>query len=186
MISLYIDLDGVLCNFVKGCFDLFEEEFIPERWPDGEWEIGKVLGISKNHFWRIIDGGGHDFWANLEPLPWFDELVQLSNSIDPNFHLLTSPSRNPNCSKGKMIWIQKHFGWDFRRFILASAKSKHHCSGPNRILIDDKPSNIEDWIAAGGTGILFPTVWNTPFDQIPHDSKIVEHISEKIRGINLT
>jgi 5'(3')-deoxyribonucleotidase len=183
--KVYLDQDGPIANFVKGAFDLFDKE-VPDVWPQNEWNIENIIGVSKKDFWKKIDNAGYSFWANLEKPSYFNDLIKLVNDIDPKFHIITSPARNPDSVKGKMIWLQNSFSWNFRRFIFISSESKHHFAGPDRILIDDKPSNIEEWIAAGGTGILFPAVWNTPFDQIPHDSKIVDHIFEKIQRINLT
>ena len=38
--------------------------------------------------------------------------------------------------------------------ILANAEDKQNYSSPNSILIDDRPSNIEQWRNKGGIGIL--------------------------------
>jgi 5'(3')-deoxyribonucleotidase len=174
---VYCDLDGPLVNFVKGAFDLFNQE-VPEVWPENEWNIENILGVSKKEFWKFIDNAGHHFWANLEPTPYFNDLIKLVSDIDPEFHIITSPARNPDSVKGKMIWMQRNLSWSFRRFIFISSESKHHFAGPGRILIDDKPSNIDQWTKAGGNSVLFPCPWNST--EIPEDSRMVEYISSQI------
>ncbi len=41
-----------------------------------------------------------------------------------------------------------------QKLILHSAEQKQEFANPNAILIDDRPSNIEQWRAKGGIGIL--------------------------------
>lgn len=175
--KVYLDQDGPIANFVKGAFDLFDQK-VPDLWPENEWNIENILGVSKKELWKKIDNAGHHFWANLEPTQYFNDLIKLVSNIDPEFHIITSPARNPDSVKGKMIWMQRNLSWSFRRFIFISSESKHHFASPDRILIDDKLSNIEQWTKAGGISILFPCPWNST--EIPKDSDMVEYISSQI------
>ena len=60
----------------------------------------------------------------------------------------------PTAASDKEERIQEHYpyGWKFK--IGSHAKDKHKHAAPGDILIDDKALNIEQWIAAGGIGIL--------------------------------
>lgn len=40
------------------------------------------------------------------------------------------------------------------------ARRKDLCAGQGRLLIEDKPSHIKDFNAAGGFGVTFPQPWN--------------------------
>ena len=60
--SIYLDLDGVLANFVKGAvtmaFHKSELEYadILDNWPEGEWSVHVPLGLnSESEIWDEID-----------------------------------------------------------------------------------------------------------------------------------
>ena len=46
-------------------------------------------------------------------------------------------------------------------FFIAQAYLKKNYAAPNHILIDDKKSNIDEWRAAGGIGILHTSAADT-------------------------
>lgn len=152
MTQIYIDIDGCLAKFTKAASKLLNiDESTWDSWgcPVGDKEM-----------WAAIDVEGEPFWENLEKYEHFEELVGLSDQ----FVLLTSPSRHPTCVSGKTKWIQKHFGNDFRRYIICPAP-KWHCCRPGDILIDDSDKNIELWNNAGGQGVLWPQLWNKSRDK---------------------
>src|SRR5690606_33729959 len=148
--NIFLDLDGVIVAAEKAMCKLHNSDLSYENWPDQEWQVFKILGISNAQFWKEIDRGGWEFWRDFEKYPWTDELIETVRKFDRNFHVLTAPSRNPDCAKGKMAAIQKIFGWDFRNHIFAPSGSKRFCAAPGRILIDDRISNVQDWNSHGG------------------------------------
>jgi hypothetical protein len=66
-----------------------------------------------------------------------------------NPELLTSPSRDNTSRLGKQLWAKHHLE-PKPRVIFAYSADKKRYANENSILIDDKPSNIEQWRAAGG------------------------------------
>jgi hypothetical protein len=65
---------------------------------------------------------------------------------------LTSPSRDNNSRLGKNIWVKNKLT-PKPKVIFAYSKSKQRYANENSILIDDKPSNIDEWTASGGIAI---------------------------------
>ena len=173
---LFLDLDGFLVNWTKGVCDLFSVDY---REPD-VYDVSKMLGISKNQMWKKIDDEGYLFWSNLEKYPWFEEMIERIKLVDKDFCLLTSPSKCPNCVKGKLEWIHKHFGNNFRNYIFAPAKLKKELAGPNKVLIDDRLSNIKEWGENSGYGILFPQPYNYPIHLVPDKEEIVDYVLKQL------
>ena len=161
-LTIFVDLDGVLVDFISDALECNAATDLLNDWPPGKWSVSKILGITEAEFWSPINGRGHEFWANLRPYPWKDELVQLISSLDPAWTVATAPSRDPSCPYGKTIWMQAHLpasgGAPFRRFSIGGRK--HFLARSGRILIDDNDSNVEKFNRAGGVGILFPQPWN--------------------------
>lgn len=62
-------------------------------------------------------------------------------------------------SKQKLIWLQKH-GITFTPNFVPGKKHKYKYAAPDKIIIDDTQSVIDDWNKAGGIGILH-TDWPT-------------------------
>lgn len=158
---IYLDMDGVLVDFVgracevhgKSVSDVTSWDFFADAW-----------GMTADEFWSKINAEGRAFWADLDPLPWADELLELVTRYDPEFTICTMPSRDPECLAGKGDWLARKLGASFDRCIYARVKSDF--AKPGRILIDDSDANITGsdkvlgWIPAGGHGVLFPQPWN--------------------------
>jgi hypothetical protein len=153
---VFCDMDGVLTNFDKGFQQLNDEGLGPEEY---EQEHGK------NKIWPLISDQGSAFWSNLEWMPDGKELWNYLQQYNPT--ILSSPSREYSSITGKMTWINSNLGitqrkpvtrnkdWDKdTRIILSSYKYLFVIPGTACILIDDTPSKIEKWTAAGGIGIL--------------------------------
>jgi 5'(3')-deoxyribonucleotidase len=154
---VFLDMDGVISDFVTAALALHGREDAVADWPVGEWHVSKALGISSSQFWREINLQGHAFWAELPAYSWMDELVEKIREYAP-FTILSSPSLVPECLSGKVWWLQQHFAKGFRDFLIGP--HKHHCAKPDVVLIDDSDENVQRFRAHGGQAILFPQVWN--------------------------
>jgi 5'(3')-deoxyribonucleotidase len=158
---IFLDMDGVLTDFVSACLTLHGQPQALETWPAGNRDIPQVVGISKSDFWRLIDDQGAEFWAGLKPFPWCDDLVALVREFAP-LTILTAPSLSPACLDGKVRWLYEHFpkvrGKRFTDFLIGN--QKHLLAQAGRVLIDDTESHVDAFRAAGGEAILFPQPWN--------------------------
>jgi hypothetical protein len=143
--SLFCDMDGVLTNMVKHYHDL----------------TGKDLEdkVNNKKWYRDIQGN-LDFWKTML---WLDDAKELWDYIkqyDPC--ILTSPTLDYACKKGKIEWVKKELGDDVCVIV---ALKKHLVFDEKqlvgKILIDDKEKNINPWIEMGGTGILHKNAADT-------------------------
>lgn len=164
---ILLDMDEVLVNFVDGALAAWGVERAPvlEHWTPGRWDmvppLSKALGLaepmSNNRFWSRLEGDS--FWLGLEPLPWFDDLLQLITNYTDDWHIVTSPSLCPTSYDGKVKWLKTKFGKSFDRF--AITPHKYLFAGPDTVLIDDRDRNIEEFAGAGGIGVVFPSHHNS-------------------------
>jgi hypothetical protein len=155
---IYLDMDGVLCDFVGAALRIHKRLDALDHWPAGEWDIAKVLGISTDEFWAPIDHHAEHFWAGLEPYPWLNNLVNLLESTGAPITIASSPSYDPYSAAGKLMWLKKHLPQFKRRYLLGG--EKHLLARPNAVLIDDNDQGVYQFHTAGGWGITFPQPWN--------------------------
>ena len=135
--KIYCDMDGVLTNF-EARFDHFTGMH-PQ-------EYEKAKGTQA--FWNLIDVEiGVRFWVGMDWMPQGEQLWNFIKKFNPS--LLTSPSRDNSSRLGKSLWVRNKLS-PKPKVIFAYSKDKQRYATPNSILIDDKPSNIEEWKAAGG------------------------------------
>ncbi len=138
--TIYCDMDGVLCDFDKRFMEF------SNGMPPGKYESK----FGKKAFWKLISEKGVGYWVGI---PWMLDGKQLWNYIKPyNPSLLSAPSMEESSRLGKRLWVRNNIPGT--KLILRSAEQKQEFANPNAILIDDRPSNIEQWRAKGGIGIL--------------------------------
>lgn len=160
--TIFLDVDEVLVDWVGGVLSLYgwDHEYLHRLWAKHDprpWDLFSVLPVSSYLAWNRIDEAGAEFWANLQPLPWMRELYETCSAFAPTV-LLTSPSEHSSSHAGKVQWMQREFGSNFRDYLIGSVK--HRCAHPGALLIDDSPRNCESFVEHGGHAILFPGVGN--------------------------
>ncbi len=148
-LELFLDMDGVLCDFVTAAHAACGCTFNPVTYPKGVWPVWEAMGMSESQMWNHIDSFPY-FWKQLEIYPWCGELLDLADDVK----ILTSPHYTAECYQGKLV---KYIP---RSVELILCKSKHLLAKPGRVLIDDSDENCHEWRGAGGIAILFPTVLN--------------------------
>lgn len=138
--NLFLDLDGVLVDFIGG--------------------YKKISGKTPKNYhdldWKIIEAGGVEFWSDLKWLPGGKDLWRSLKEFKPT--ILSSPSRHEDSRSGKRIWVRRELGKSIP-LILESQKEKY--ADKDSILIDDLHKNIKNFKEKGGLGILHKSNENT-------------------------
>lgn len=152
---VYLDLDGVLVDFVRSVYTrLFgmSRERADEAYEETtDWHaMPRVLGITDAELWDAVDGAGEGFWLNLPMLPWAAGLLNMF----PDAVVLTAPTPHPSSAAGKHRWCQLHS----RKCVITT--EKHLLANSKALLIDDNEENIRRFVNAGGQGLLWPAPWN--------------------------
>lgn len=150
--KIYCDMDGVLTDFEKR-FHQKLNEIGPDYYPMKDIEkvvkpkdFEDIFGIEE--FWNFIDGiVGVSFWVGMDWMPQGKELWNFISPYKPD--LLTSPSKNNTSRLGKNLWAKNQLS-PKPKVIFAYSADKQRYANENSILIDDKKSNIKEWIAKGG------------------------------------
>lgn len=170
---IYLDLDGVIVDFVRSFFDLFGIDYaVFHNWPvQVGGGIHKLLPVkSEKEMWEIIHNKTSiEWWANLLPYPWMPPFYRKLSEIGKVI-LCTAGSYDPNAFTGKYLWMKSYFGSGFEDYVFTPQKHllAHPWAADNKwgmdryiILIDDYGKNIDEFEAAGGIGILFSRPWNS-------------------------
>ena len=142
---IYIDMDGVVADF-----DTFVEGVLGREigWgtsqdlTDEEWL--KLASVERLYY-------------QLPLMPDATKLVAYAKSLSTRFYIefLTAIPRRttiPSAQADKQAWITKYFP-GMRMNIGPFSRDKQKWCIPGDILIDDRPSNIKEWEAAGGIAI---------------------------------
>ena len=147
---IYVDMDGVLCDFIA----------------QSKKATGKIFTQDKaKEYWPIIKRTPR-FWSDM---PWMPGGKQLWNYIKQyNPHILSAYTpEDPNCIPGKRTWLRKNVRISSNRVNLVRRVEKQKFAMKSdmgrapAILIDDFPRNIDQFKAAGGMGIVHTSTSNT-------------------------
>jgi len=132
--QVFVDLDGVLCDFEKRVHEIFgkKPKEIP---PKVMW--GKLASI--DNFYSELDWmpDGRDLWDGVKHL----------NPI-----ILTGIPMGGWAPHQKRSWCYRNLGCDIS-VITCFAKEKQNYGKPGDILIDDTKRNIDAWKSIGGIAI---------------------------------
>ena len=143
--TIYCDMDGVLVDFDQGYKDLTG---MSTKEADAQ---------GKEAFWSPIAKAGASFWIRLKWMPDGQQLWEYINQYNPV--LLSAPSKEESSKIGKRVWVKQNIPGT--KLILRPASQKQQFSGENKILIDDRVDNIEQWRNKGGIGILHTSASDT-------------------------
>ncbi len=154
--NLFVDLDGVITDF-----DSRYAHYTGVSPEEMDAQLTTQYGKKKaqSMFWSKVDGVGAKFWEDMEYMP---DAQQLINFLKPyEYKFLSSPSRSATSREGKTNWAKREFPNIELILRIANQKQEQEFAGPKNILIDDRPSNIEQWKAKGGIGILHKSAFDT-------------------------
>ena len=151
---IFVDLHGVLVDFVGQCNTRFDVDIYADPKHHGDWYApAKVIP----DFAEQISVQGDNFWAEMPLLPGAHEL--LASYKDPV--ILSTLWGNPASYAGTKALIEKHF--PDVPFIFADKK---HVLAAGNTLVDDKDENIDQWRRAGGIGIQVPGLMNRRYRDV--------------------
>lgn len=154
---IYLDMDGVLVQFVEGVLRLFERPELLATWPKGEYRMSRVMGVPRAAMWAGIDAGGAAWWANLEPYPWTRTLAEQLGEV-AEVVIVSDPSGRGSAVAGKLHWLDVHLPQLAGDYLFGPRKEL--LARPGALLIDDCAAHVARFINAGGRAVLFPQPWN--------------------------
>src|SRR3972149_4880545 len=112
--TIYLDMDGVCCDFIKDAVKAHGREDLSKNWPKELYNVEDALGITLEAFWGKLSLQEDKFWSGLEEFPWFWELYNGLSEIG-DVYFCSAPTLDANCVKGKLIWLQDRFGFKFKK-----------------------------------------------------------------------
>jgi hypothetical protein len=132
--QIFCDMDGVLTDFDKHAkaHNKFNEKGQPK--------------------WEELDFA---WWSTM---PAYEGAKEFFGDLGKRgkTRFLTAPIMNAGCFRGKAEWIKEflcnRFG--LLKLVIARAEDKNLLARPHHILVDDRQKNIDEWVKAGGIGIL--------------------------------
>ena len=142
--KIYLDLDGVICDFNKKYKELFD--VYPKK-------AEKDKNFDK-FFTEFIE---QQAFATLDLMPNAIELMDYLRQTGIDVEILSSTAsehRHPYIRPQKLKWL-KNNQIEFPAILVPGAYLKKELATPTAILIDDTPKNITQWQEAGGIGILY-------------------------------
>ena len=156
---LFIDLDGVLVDFVAGALAFHKSNLL---YSEAKWDLAAQIGLAASDFWNPL---GREFWEGLQPTREMVNTISLASRYfgEENTFVISSPCRTPGCATGKAAWVEKHLPPSYSRHLLLTDR-KEIFAGPGRLLIDDFRLNCQAWEASGCKAFLFPRPWNEARD----------------------
>jgi hypothetical protein len=148
---IYLDMDDVVADWHRAA-----QDFLGMRWEKDGRPIPR-------EDWNRVKQNSR-FYRNLPLKPGAVELVQYcrgavaAGRADDLFFLTALPNdcSVPYAASDKVWWAHEHFP-DITVFLGPFSHDKQRHCRPGDILIDDRTSNCEEWIQAGGHAHIYRT-----------------------------
>ncbi len=175
MKKIWIDLDGVLVDWVNGVKKRFGKKDL--ELPKGVWDIVPYFSdkVDYHGFWTALD---ESFYENLE---FTTDAMEILGMVEKafmveNISLLTAPTNHRvDSATGKLRWIRDNLPSYWNRDAYCVCKQKELLAHSNAILIDDHSENVRKFCLAGGNAILLPRDWNEFHGRDP-----IEHLKKQL------
>lgn len=156
---IWIDMDGVLCNYVAAINKLFPYKQIPHN-KYTSYDVHTLFDTTPDVIHEAIERAGVEFWENFDPYPHAFELITVARKCADKIGILTNSGKHIYAREGKLRWLNKHNILCKDDYIVF-AKEKAIVAKANTLLIDDYPKNCEEFKAAGGEVYLLSQPWNS-------------------------
>ena len=140
--TIYLDMDGVIADFVKRYQEMFHME---PRQAEKRKEFNK-------YFDEFIETKQFE---TLEMMPQAEQLIDFLKSIDIPTKILSSTAsqaRYDAIAPQKEKWLDEH-NIHFERIFVPGKRLKYKYADGESLIIDDTVSVIDDWRRAGGYAI---------------------------------
>ena len=182
--TIYLDMDGVLADFVTPSL---KAAGIPLTHDEVTiWNYFEPY-MTAEEFWSKIDAVPN-FWLDIEVYPWAHDLFDVCRRIAPVV-FCSSPCADPKCAAQKIQWLRNHgfMGADENNYIFTNDKSQ--LSQKGRVLIDDSNKNCREFqrpktgvqFPMAGQSIEFPQKWN---DAAGETTNRVEYVSKWLKFLS--
>ena len=139
--KIFVDMDGVLANFVEGVESA--------KYLNGPFEK------QSDYDQRKVELSNAGLFFDLPPMSDMQTLVDYVKGTGIDWEILScsGEQNRDKVAKDKFKWIRKHVDIDVLVTCTLKGKEKAVFARPGYVLIDDKASNITAWQDAGGIGI---------------------------------
>ena len=176
--TIYVDLDGVLCDFDKGIVKVVKESvenkslmaslnkdehdimkikfILDKKKEEGVREVLKN-DVFKNLMRKLIFNDP-TWWESLHWLPEGKKLWNFLIELNPKPIILTSSFKGTDSVPGKTKWVKENLGEEIELEII---DDKETLADQNSILIDDRQQIVDKFAKAGGKYILHVTADKT-------------------------
>lgn len=168
-ITVLLDVDGVLCNFVEKLCDFYgiDCEDAMQNWePLEEYELHKTehfkaKNITEEKIKNDLLSMPFGWWRSMNTYPHFSDILILVDDYFKNWLFATSPIMTGECLSGRLGWLNWIYGGDLDETKVMIGHSKFLMANKNTLLIDDSEKNVKKFISMGGQAILYPRPWNS-------------------------
>ena len=176
-----LDLDGVIVDWVGGLCKHFNKEnpYSSNAQKKQDGRIENYFQLDRNSFWEPCRS--YEFWANLNPTPWMEEIINFALDYFDKRHIciLTSCGKQDDTGeacKGKVQWIKKHLPQFSDRFLIGHPKWLTACD--KTFLIDDSDHQLDPFFQYGGNPLCVPQPYNKLW-------KLVKSDMSKVKALEL-
>ncbi len=158
MMRLYLDLDGVITNFLQLSIQVCQLPL--DHTKVDKWDFLNGL-MSSREFWMRISEYDK-FWEDMPMYPYATQLINMLYSIDGiQLFFCSSPGPDYHSSSGKVQFLRKNDFLQHNNYILT--QHKYLLANKDTLLIDDSYTNCKSFIENGGNSIIWPQLWNIDY-----------------------
>lgn len=153
MNNLFLDMDGVLADFVAG---VEREIGAASAW--AEWQQLKQQPHWPKQWWQTLAEAQPRLFANLPETSWAHELVAVAKQFEQCGYVvrvltaIPQHAHMPDVYYDKCMWIAQRWP-ELSVWFGPTSTEKQRFARPHDILVDDRTDNCEQWRAGGGSAV---------------------------------